>query len=67
MLSIRFWTIVFYIGIACAILGAIIMMVLFMKDPTFMRGAMLLTCYTGASGVGWFGGSALAKVAMPVK
>ncbi len=67
MLSIRFWTIVFYIGVAGAVFGAIIMMVLFMKDPTFMRGAMLLTCYTGASGVGWFGGSALAKVAMPVR
>lgn len=73
MLNIRFWAhlyrhpalcFIFLLGIAGAVFGAIVMMVLFMKDPTFMRGATLLTCYAGASGVGWFGGSVLAKVAV---
>ena len=63
MLRIRFYTLVFYLGVAGMVFSAIVMMTLFMRDPTFMRGAMLLACYAGASGVGWFGGSALAKVA----
>lgn len=61
MLSTRFWTIVLYIGYIGVVLSAVLMLNLFLSDPTVRNGITLLLCYVVASCVGWCGGSAMSN------